>query len=142
MSADRRSEEGFSLVEVLVVLALAAVLLSLALPNYREQVARTRRVQAQAGLLEDAQSMQRYYAANNTYENATDASLATARTPREGDVASYTLSVMATPPTLTGWTLVATPVGPMTGDRCGSLTLDSLGVKGATGTAPVAECWR
>ena len=135
---------GFSLVEVLVTLLLAAILLALALPAYREQVARGRRVVAEAALIEDAQSMQRWYASHDTYEGIADAQLAAQTSPREGGAVAYTLSAQATPPTQTTWTLVATPVGPMGGDRCGQLTYDATGRKGVvngTGTSADA-CWR
>jgi type IV pilus assembly protein PilE len=142
--AARPTACGFSLVEVLVVLVLAAILLALALPAYREQVARGQRAAAQAALLEDAQSMQRFYSANNTYEGAVDANLATTRSPRDGGAAAYSLSVTATRPTQTTWLLVATPVGPMADDRCGQFTLDETGRKGVlNGTGVTADaCWR
>lgn len=135
---------GFSLLELLVALAVMGVLVGIALPAYREQVARGHRSAAQSALLEDAQSMQRFYASNNTYEGAVDANLSTTRAPKDGGAAAYTISVTATPPTQTSWSLVATPVGPMAGDRCGQLTLDQTGRRGAingTGSS-VDSCWR
>ena len=59
---------GFTLIDVLVAFALLAVLTAIALPAYREQLARARRSQLQAALLEDAGYLQRYYAANNTFD--------------------------------------------------------------------------
>lgn len=144
MRGPRGRGAAFSLIELMVVLAVAAILAAIAWPAYREQVARGQRSAAQSALLEDAQSMQRYYAGNNTFAGAVDAHLATTRSPRDGNAASYLLSVMAVPPTDTTWTLVATPVGPMAGDRCGQLTLDQTGRKGVVnGTgASVEACWR
>jgi type IV pilus assembly protein PilE len=135
---------GFSLVEVLVALAVIGVLAGIALPAYREQVARGHRAAAQTALLEDAQSMQRFYAGNNTYEGAVDANLATTRSPRDGGAAVYAISVTATPPTQTTWSLVATPVGSMAGDRCGQLTLDDTGRRGVVNGSGVGAdaCWR
>jgi len=137
-------DRGFSLIELVVVLAIVAVLAAIAYPAYREQVAHGQRVAAQSALLEDAQSMQRFYAGNNTFEGAVDANLATAQSPHGGGTVAYTLSVTAVPPTLTTWSLVATPVGPMAGDRCGQLTLDQTGRKGVVNNtgATVDACWR
>ena len=121
---------GVSLIELMAALAIAAVLAAIALPAYREQVARGRRSAMQAGLLEDAQSMQRYYAGHDTFEGADDAVLAVTRLPRDGTAPAYRIALASPPPTATGWSLVATPLGPMTGDRCGRFTLDQSGRQG------------
>jgi len=59
--------KGFSLIEVLAVLAIIALLVSLALPAYRGQVLRAKRVQGQAALLKTMQQQERYYSQHNRY---------------------------------------------------------------------------
>ena len=65
--AARVAARGFSLVELLVALALLSGLMVIALPAFREQIARARRSALQAVLLDDAGYMQRYYAAHASY---------------------------------------------------------------------------
>ena len=135
---------GFTAIEVLVAVLMAAVLASIALPAYREQVARGHRVAVQSALLENAQALQRYYDEHDTWEGARDADLATTRSPREGAGPAYVITVEAVPASQRAWSLVATPVGPMAGDRCGRFTLDQLGQRGVVNPRgePADRCWR
>lgn len=145
-----RSYRGFTLTELMIVVAIIAILAAIAIPSYNEHVTKTRRSDGQAGLLDLANRLERYYSQNNTYATATIAAgnavtdvLTSAQTPEEW----YTLSISAQ--TATSYTLQATPQNAQgTQDtRCQSLTLNNLGVKGVangpagapTGTA--ADCW-
>ena len=82
---------GFTLIELMIVVAIVAVLASLAYPSYTRYVKRGQRAGAQVALNEAAQFMQRYYSANNAYDRkpgdttktVTDTSLA-AREPAQG----------------------------------------------------------
>ncbi len=67
MSHPSRRQRGFTLVELMVVVAIAAVLASIALPNYMESVRKSRRADARAALQELAQQLEAYYARNGTY---------------------------------------------------------------------------
>jgi len=136
---------GFSLVELAIGLLVLAILAALAWPSYREQVARSRRADVQVALMEGAQYMQRFYAANNAFDGGPPAArLPVTVSPRDGPRA-YDLSVAAV--TATTYLLVATRTagGPMALDRCGDFTLAQDGTRGlanqASGIAP-AMCWR
>ncbi|MFZ5521390.1 MAG: type IV pilin protein [Pseudomonadota bacterium] len=143
---------GFTLIELMIVVAIIGILAAVAYPAYTEHVQRSRRAQAQSALMEAAQYMQRFYAANSRYDedlNGTDlTSLPDAlnRSPKAGEgPQAYTISISAS--TQTSYTLSAAPTagGPMAGDRCGTLTLTSLGVKAVTGASSgvtAAECWK
>ena len=65
--ASRRSRRGFTLIELLVAMAALAILAAVALPAFLEQLARARRVDVQAALLEDAGYMQHYYASHDAF---------------------------------------------------------------------------
>ncbi|PIF78875.1 type IV pilus assembly protein PilE [Variovorax sp. 54] len=157
-SISPRSGRGFTLIEVMVVVAIVAILAAIAMPNYQEYVRRSKRVEAQGVLMEAAQFMQRYYSANDRYtlasgqttaqteqKSKTGSLLPTAlqQSPQSG-TPNYTIAVFASddPP---AYTLQATRTGSMSGDRCGMLTLSGQGTRGvkdqATGLG-AADCWK
>ena len=144
LSAGRRggrADAGFTLIELMVVLAIVAILAGVAYPSYIESVKRARRSEARTYLLEAQQFMARFYSANSRYttdEAGTTSPALPARLQSvPADAPRYTLSVAAT---LNGYTLTAAPVGE---DDCGDLTLTHTGAKGRSGQGPTAaECWR
>ncbi|MFT7286851.1 MAG: type IV pilus assembly protein PilE [Halieaceae bacterium] len=131
-----RKAAGFSLIELMIVLVVLGILVAVAVPSYRNSIARSQRVDAQSALLGFSQAMERFFTQNYTFEgaaaggNATGIPLGTvfsAVAPIDGD-AIYNLSITAADDS--GYTLRATPVanGPQDGD--GFLQLDSLGRRG------------
>ena len=141
--ADRN---GFTLVELLVALAALGILAAIALPAFFEQLARARRMDVQAALLEDAAYMQHYYAAHNAYTDTPAPQLPFASTPRLG-AASYAITVRVPPADSTSFVLTATRSGVMSSDACGDFTYDNLGrrdlVPGTFAAGRSAErCWR
>ncbi|MGC4059580.1 MAG: type IV pilin protein [Aquabacterium sp.] len=150
---------GFTLIELMIVVAIIGILAAIAYPSYTEYVKRGRRSQAQTALLEAAQYMQRYYASNSSYKKniaGTNNSLPDewTRVPRETDVPqTYTVAFAKDNSNQdevsdTGFLLQATPLptGSMTNDKCGAFTIDQTGFKGIsppTGiTATVKDCWK
>lgn len=138
---------GFTLIEVMVVVAIVAIIAAIAMPSYQEHVARTRRAEAVGLLLEGAQALERYYSANGTYLSAADTLAAVFPTtvPTNG-AAYYTIAVVGTP-TRSAFTLRATRVagGSMGGDDCGDFEIDQAGQRTLNGNDPgkgVADCWR
>ncbi len=147
----RKQNSGFTLVELMIVVAIVAILAAIAVPAYTEHVTRTRRSDAEASLLDLAARMERYFAENNTYATATIAAgnattdiLSTATSSSNW----YTMSITAQ--TASTYTLQAMPTGAQgTQDTwCQALTYNSLGQKGvANGPAgaptwTAAQCWR
>jgi len=137
------ASKGFSLIEMLVAMAIIAVLAAIALPNYQTYLTRTACEDAKGVLAGAASSLERYRAQNNTYAGADLAALGYAQSPVDGNAQ---FNIAANPLTATTYTLTATPVaaGRLTGR--GTLTLTSTGVRGATdgATAPgflTADVW-
>jgi len=135
---------GFSLVELLVVLVIMGVLSAVALPAYTRYVQRGHRTEAMAALLESQHFMERYYSANGQYLSPANAVPSLPQRlqgiPSQGTV-RYQLSVSEA--TLNSYVLQAVPKGSMTGDVCGSLTINQAGLRGVlNSTRSVAECWR
>jgi type IV pilus assembly protein PilE len=142
----RGPRRGFTLIELMVAVALVAVLAAVALPAFFEQLARARRSDVQAALLEDAGYMQRYYGAHNAYADTPAPQLAIAQTPRLG-AASYVITVSVPAADPTSFVLTASRSGAMGSDACGDFTYDNLGrrdlVAGTFAPGRSAQrCWR
>jgi type IV pilus assembly protein PilE len=143
--------KGFTLVELMITVAIIGILAAIAYPNYTRYVQRANRAEARSVLLEVAQFMEKSYTVNNCYHR-NDAVCGTAavnlllpadltQAPKQG-TARYNIGFAAQ--ASQNYTLSAVPTGVMTGDACGTLTLADTGVRGAAGVttdAVVAECW-
>lgn len=142
----RAASRGFSLVELLVALALLSGLMVIALPAFREQIARARRSALQAVLLDDAGYMQRYYAAHASYLDDPPPVPTWSTSPRTGPP-DYLVHVEVSADAPMRFRLVAVRAGAMRGDRCGDFTYDELGRRELLpGTAAAGvdapACWR
>ena len=148
---NKQQTHGFTLIEVMIVVAIIGILAAIAYPSYMEYVARGKRSQAQTALLEAAQFMQRYYAANGAYDkdvtgaaNALDSALTVV--PREtGSAQTYTIALDTTKLQSTAYVLQAQPTGVMTHDKCGTFTLDNTGYKDISDQntgVKVQDCWK
>jgi type IV pilus assembly protein PilE len=128
---------GFTLIEVMIVLAIVAILAAIGYPSYSEFIARGNRADAKATLLEAAQYMERQYSAQSAYQSALPARLTVSPSGSAAAQNRYTVTVTAT---TSAYTLTATPVGT---DVCGALLLTNTGVKTRAGTGlSDAGCWR
>lgn len=128
----------------MIVVAIIAIIASVAYPSYQESIAKSRRADAQASLLELAQFMERRYTANNTYLDTTTSPpsapvLPFIESPKDGANKHYDLTVVVDTAT---YTLTATAKNAMAGDKCGNLTVTHTGIKGKSGAAALSECWR
>ena len=136
-------KRGFSLIELLVVVALIAIITTVALPSYQNSVAKSRRAEAAAVLLEAAQALERYYSVNGRYLK-TDGSVPAvfpAQVPASG-TAYYNIADTGDA-TNNSFLLRATRAGVMAGDECGDFQIDHAGSRTLNGaTASAADCWR
>ena len=120
--------KGFTLIELMIAVAIVGILAGIAYPSYQDSVRESRRADAKGALLGFANSMERYFTENNTYVGA----------PANAGTAYYTLSINVAA-NARSYTLNAAPTG---ADRCGTLTLTNTGVRGITATGvTVADCW-
>ncbi|CAH0186243.1 type IV pilin protein [Stenotrophomonas indicatrix] len=131
----RRKARGFTLIELMITVAVIAILAAVAIPSYSEHVRKSRRAQAKADLVELAQQLERFHTVQNTYSGM---SLPFTESPRDGK-SYYTLSLSGAA-TSSAFTLQAVPGTGQDKDKCGTLTLDQAGRKTPT-EAKVAGCW-
>lgn len=128
--------KGFTLIELMIVIAIIGILAAVAYPAYTNSVKRAQRADAMDALLSLAGRMEEYYLVNNTYAGTT------VKIDGSGTVGSslssenlYLLSISGE--TAYGYKLTARPK--KTDPECLTLTLDSLGKQGSTGS--LTNCW-
>ena len=126
----RVKNSGFTLIEILIVIAVVAILVALAYPSYQNSMQKTRRADAQGDLMEFAGIAERIYTQTNPN------SYATVTLPSNTDFYTFSFPVAAT---ATTYTIRATPTAIQSGDACGSMNLTQTGLKTHSGT--LAGCW-
>lgn len=139
--ASQRAERGFTLIELMIVVAIIGILAAIAYPSYQDHLARTNRGVAKACMSEYATFMERWYTTNMTYaideDEEPDLGCRT-----EGNLDErYTIALGDLGPST--YTVTATPIGVQLArdTLCGTLTLDQTGARTASGTGGVDACW-
>lgn len=133
----RVREHGFTLIELMIVVAVVAILAVIAYPSYEEHMIKTRRAEGRAAMLEAATRLERCFTRFNAYNHAVCAGVATVRSEN----GYYQVSASAI--TATAFSLQALPqLAQVKDTKCGTLTLTSVGVRGQTATPPTGyRCW-
>lgn len=130
--------KGFTLIELMIVVAIIGILASIAFPAYQDSVRSARRSDAQGALMSFANAMERHFTTNGDYLGAADGgddtgapTVFSTTSPVDGGTAYYNLTISDAD---TGtYTLTATATGAQTGD--GNLTLTNTGVRTWDGNA-------
>lgn len=134
-SATGRRVAGFTLIELMIVVAVVAVLAAIAYPAYTDSVRKSRRAQAKADLVEYAAMAERWRTVNNSY---TDFELPTDQSPREvGSPMHYRLTADIDPQE---FVIEAEAQGDQANDRCGDLEITNTNQKGNS-AGNLADCW-
>ncbi|CAH1201271.1 Type IV pilus biogenesis protein PilE [Candidatus Nitrotoga sp. BS] len=136
----KRQPAGFTLVELMVTVAIIGIISAIAYPSYTQYVLRANRAEVRAILLETIQFLEQNYTTANRYDldSAGNAIVLPYATSPKAGTAKY--NITETSGAAQTFALSAAPTGVMTGDACGTYTLDNTGAQGnSAGT--IAECW-
>ncbi|WP_445571302.1 type IV pilin protein [Pseudomonas sp. E102] len=130
-----RSNRGFTLIEIMIVIAIIGIVITIGYPSLTEYIKKARRTEIASLLSEQAQILERHYSKNNVYSNATGLSTG-------NDF--YTI----TPTTLTDQTFTLTAArrsgSSMAADKCGDFTINNTGkrdIANAAAGVTVKDCW-
>lgn len=162
----KQIQQGFTLIELMITVAIIGILASIALPSYQDSVSKSRRNDAQGVLLGLANAMERYYTVNSTYCDAGGAdgveSCGTTGNKDTGTPSVFTIPAeTATYYTITlidsetydtiiystnanQYSLKAVPTNAQN-DKCGTLLLTNTGVKSVTNQdtgVTATDCWK
>lgn len=143
---------GFTLIELMIVVAIVAILAAIAYPSYTDYVMRSRRTDAKAGLTAAAQAMEKFYTERMTFSGATLGSGSGAVAPSLSQDNFYSIEFDSNPsagtpcggttttsPSASAFRLCATPrsTTAQASDSCGIFSLSHTGIK----TPTTARCW-
>lgn len=137
MNSTSAIQHGFTLLELITVMAIISILIAVSYPLYTHHVIKTNRAQAQIALLNMAASMERYHVLNHRYQGATLSNL---------EINAYTTNkhyqLEISQAGEDDYQLKAVPQGTQRKDKtCGTLSLDEKGRKEVSGIGRVGECW-
>ncbi|MCP5019060.1 MAG: type IV pilin protein [Ketobacter sp.] len=123
---------GFTLVELMIVIAVVGIIATIAYPSYNDSVKKSRRADAKGALMGFSQAMERHFTDNNSYLGAASGGANTGaptifptQAPLDSSAKFYDLTIEAA--TASSYTLRATPINGQTGD--GNLEIDNTGAK-------------
>lgn len=134
------TQQGFTLVELMIVVVIAAVLAAVAYPSYQQYAIRANRSAAQSFILGVANKQEQYILDARQYAD----SLSTLSMSVPVEVSrNYAISIAGVTLSPPAYSIVATPTGTqLTKDtQCGTVTINQAGQKGISGSGPVTECW-
>lgn len=136
---------GFSLIEVLIAITIVGLLAAISYPSFQNSMIKSRRAEGKTALLDLQQRMERFFLDRNSYTTATIGSGDSTTDVLPSNLTEngrYALQISATSNTPPSYTIQAVPQPPQNADtECGTLTLNSQGVRGISGTGQVSNCW-
>ena len=128
-----RQPRGFTLIELMITVAIIAILAAVAYPSYQQQIRKGKRGQAKAEIMDMTQQLERRYTTDRDYTKLTTICEQTLQSPVSG-TQMYEIKPVCTAST---YTITAVPKNAQAADTCGTLTVSQTGAK----TPTTAGCW-
>ena len=132
-----RRVRGFTLIELMIVVAVVAIIAAIALGSYQKQVRKSRRAEAKQVLSDLSLREEKFRSNNIAYGLTTTAPPTGIGTANASIYYAVTVTIQAGPPP--GFTLTAVPIGDQLKDSCGTLTMTMA--SGVLTKAPATDCW-
>ncbi|MBK8971954.1 MAG: prepilin-type N-terminal cleavage/methylation domain-containing protein [Hahellaceae bacterium] len=137
-------KRGFTLIELMVVVAVIGILAAIAYPAYTNNVRKSNRAEAKAAIMEAAARQEKLFAQSFSYARDMT-SLGYSANPFVTDNGKYSVAVTnpssaASPAAATTFTLTATALGAQTDDSCDGFSITHIGTKGVS-EGTVDLCW-
>jgi type IV pilus assembly protein PilE len=151
-ASTQHSSRGFTLIELMIVVVIATILISIAVPLYSSQVRQSRRTEARQAILDLAGREERYFSTNGASYTTSATALGYSGLGASYPVGTgyYYLSVCSpacapsTVATTPSFSVTATPVAGLSqasDTQCTSFTVDSIGQQYAGGSGGASYCW-
>jgi len=140
----RSVQGGFTLIELMITVAIVAILATIASTSYNSQVQKSRRTDARSAILDLAGREEKLFSTTNAYSAAaSDLGYAAAGVNWPIVIGSKYYNVTVTAPTPTTYTVTATAINSQASDsQCQTLSVDQTGLQTSTPTTtPAATCW-
>lgn len=127
---------GFTLIELMIAVAVLGIIAAIAYPSYQEQIRKTRRSDAKAALMDAAAKAERHYTQFGNYGG-------TIPIPATSENGYYTITLTAaTTASPQTYSITATRAGQQANDKCGNYAIDQTQAKTvAGGNLGAAQCW-
>jgi type IV pilus assembly protein PilE len=139
----RTASTGFTLIELMVAVAVVAILGTIAMATYTKQIQKSRRTDARSAVMDLAGREEKLFSTTNAYSSAvSDLGYGTPADVWPINVGSGYYQVTVTTPTPVSYLVTATAIGAQLKDTsCLSFSVDQLGSQTATGGGTASECW-
>lgn len=131
----KHKTRGFTLIEMMIVVAVIALLATIAFPSYQNFAMRNRRADGKDLAMRIASAQERYYTNFNRYGTAADINMG-----MQSEQRYYTAQIVL-PADGQSYLLQLVPQDVQATDRCGTLTINNTGFKDRTGNDSNGNCW-